>query len=94
MRYSKVVDGPLRVSRRVEHPTLDGGSVIQHLGVRESCTYRFYWITREDFQQELSVLEAMAEQGWVIDGDPAVTPVMEPLDLYNVVVRMHRLVPS
>lgn len=91
MRYSKLVDGPIRIPRTVEHPTLDGGAVIQKLGVKETVTYRYYWITKEELQAEL---DSLLEQAWVLDGEPSLTPVAPPLDLYNANVKLHRLVPS
>lgn len=91
MGYSKLVDGPVRTPRIVEHPTLDGGAVIQKLGVRETVTYRYYWITKEEFQAEL---DNLAEQDWVLDGEPSLTAVAPPLDLYNATIKLHRLVPN
>lgn len=91
MSYSKIVDGPIRIPRIVEHPTLDGGAVLQKLGVRETVTYRYYWIMKEELQAEL---DGLLGQDWVLDGEPSLTPVVPPLDLYNATVKLHRLVPN
>jgi hypothetical protein len=94
MPYSTVLDKPLKTARRAELPTIDGESVIQELGYSETKIYRFYWITTDELQDKIRELEAEAEEGWVIVGEVARTPIHEPLDLYNVLVNMRRLVST
>lgn len=90
MSYSKVSDKPLKLKRRSEFPTIDGGGVVQELGFIETKTYRYYWITTDELQAVIADLEAEAEDGWVIVNEPARTPIAEPLDLYNVQITMRR----
>jgi len=92
MAFSKVVDPVIRIPRQREHPLVDGTSTVQQLGYIERKTIRLYWITNEELQTEITALEAEADEGWVIDGEPGRTPVQDPLNLYNVVINMRRLV--
>lgn len=94
MSYSTVVDKPIKVARRTEHPTVDGESVIQELGYMETKVIRYFWIRTEEVQAEIERLEAEAVDGWVISGEVSRTPISEPLDLYNVTIAMRRLVAS
>jgi hypothetical protein len=94
MPYSTVLDKPLKTARRAEVPTIDGESVIQELGYSETKIYRFYWITTDELQDKIRELEAEAEEGWVIVGEVARTPIHEALDLYNAQVNMRRLVAT
>ena len=88
--YSKVVDYPLKQKKRSEHPTLDGSSIIQELGSLEEVVYRFYWIKTSELQAEIDVAESEAEDGWMIMGRVARTPIHEALDLYNAQLAMQR----
>jgi hypothetical protein len=92
MAYSVVRDLPFRVKRRVPIPTVDGNSVIQELGYLERQAYRFYWIRTSELQLEIEALEDLAGEGWIIAGEPSRTPIVEPLDLYNVSVTLERMV--
>lgn len=94
MRYSTVFDKPLKIKRRVEQPTIDGKSVVQELGYIERKTYRFFWITTAELQQEIQAKESEAYDGWVIVGDVGRTAIHEALDLYNAQINMQRYVSS
>jgi len=94
MAYSTVFDQPIKQKRRSEHPTIDGSVVIQELGYVETKIYRFYWIRTAELQDEIEAKEEEAADGWVIAGEPARTPICEPLDLYNAQIVMRRFVES
>lgn len=94
MGFSKVTDPVVRIPRQREHPLVDGESIIQQLGYLERKIIRLYWITNEELQTEIDLLETEADEGWIIDGEPARTPIQDPLNLYNVVINMKRLVAT
>jgi len=94
MGYSKVVDPVVKIPRQKEHPLVNGESVVQQLGYLERKIVRLYWITNAELQTEITAIEAEAGEGWVIDGEPGRTPVQDPLDLYNVVINMRRVVAT
>lgn len=94
MGYSKVIDPVLKIPRQSPHPLVDGDQIVQQLGYIERKVIRLFWITTAQLQTEIDALEADADDGWVIDGEPARTPIQDPLDLYNVVISMRRQVSS
>jgi hypothetical protein len=94
MGFSTVLDKPLKQKRRTERPILTGESIVQELGVVETKTYRFFWITTAELQAKIQELEQEAADGWVIVGDVSRTAVHDALDLYNASVTMHRYMTS
>ena len=86
----------IRTEVRSEQRTIDGGSVIQVLGYREVQSVLYDWIDTDDLQAQIEELEAMAADGWVIDGDPgtARTEIVQKLGIFRLQVNLHRFVSS
>lgn len=92
--YSVVLDKPLKQKRVAERPTVDGESVLQALGFRETKIYRFFWITTAELQDEIQRKEEETADGWIITGEIGRTPIHDALDLYNAVITMQRMVSA
>lgn len=92
MAYSKVTDPVVRMLRRSENILIEGDADIQDLNYIERKAIRIYWAINSEIQAEIVSAEAEVSNGWIIDGEISRTPVVEPLNLYNAVINMHRYV--
>ncbi len=94
MGYSKVIDPVVKIKRTNLVPLITGEGVVQELGYVERKMYRYFWITSAELQAEVdSIQTTEAEDGWVIEGEPARVPVHNVIvDLFNVEIILYRFV--
>ena len=94
--YSTVWLPVIRSEVRSEIRTIDGASVIQVLGYRYDQTVIYDWIDTDNLQDRVDFLQAMASEGWMLDTDPgrARAQIHPALDLFRVVIAMHRYSPT
>ena len=82
-----VVEGPeIKRERQGEHVLIDGSAEIQSLGYYTTRSRRLFWATESQVQTHVN---AVIGSGWVIDGNPSMTPINPPLDLYNAELTFH-----
>lgn len=83
-----VVEGPEIVwERQSEFVLVGGASEIQILGSFTSKTWKMFWATEQEVQDKIAEVQGA---GWVLDGDPSLTPIYQPLDCYNAEINAHK----
>lgn len=83
-----IVSGPeIKHKRQAEFVLVGGDSEVQDLGYLSTKQWRMFWATEAEVNaQIISILDS----GWVLDGEPNLTPIYPPLDLYNADVSAHK----
>lgn len=93
-----VVEGPeLKILRQVAVPIIDGGQVVQKLGYLVRKPWKMFWATESEIEAKISEIQGSAIPGsgpWVLEGDPSITPIYPPLDLYNVELNFIMYTPT
>ncbi len=88
MSMPSIVEGPEIVWKRQSEFVLVGGtSEIQILGNFTSKSWRMFWATAQEVQDKVAEIQG---GGWVLDGEPGLTPIYPPLDCYNATIRAHK----
>lgn len=83
-----IVEGPEIIGKRQSEFVLIGGtSTIQILGNFTSKVWKMFWAT--EAQVNAKVVE-IQNAGWVLDGEPGLTPIYPPLDIYNCEIKAHK----
>lgn len=83
-----VVESPEIVHKRqAEHVLVGGDAEVQDLGHYTSLATKMFWATEAEVNAK--IIE-MQDSGWVLDGEPSMTPIYPPLDLYNMETTAHR----
>lgn len=76
-----VVAGPvLKILRQNVVPLLDGSQVVQSLGYIWRGPIKMFWATAAEIEAKIVEIQAT---GFVLEGDPSITPIYPPLDLFN-----------
>lgn len=83
-----VVDGPeITYTRQAEHVCIGGTAEVQQLGMYTSKNYRMFWATEAEVNAKIVEI---VDDGWVLDGEPNLSPIYPPLDLYNCEIAAHK----
>lgn len=83
-----IVEGPeITHKRQAEFVLVGGTSTTQILGNFTSKGWRMFWAT--EAQANAKIVEVQ-NAGWVLEGEPSLTPIYPPLDLYNVEIKGHK----
>lgn len=93
MPYSVVWDVELVQPVQNHHPTIDGGANLQQVGNEGIAVLRVHWASTPQLQAIIdSVVPTYANSGWGLANKPNETrvPILEPLDLYNMVIAFKR----
>lgn len=82
------VDGPeIKRLRQAEHVFIGGSAEIQELGHFTSKSWRMFWATEAEVNTKITEIVG---SGWVLEGDPSISPIYPPLDLYNASIEAHK----
>lgn len=82
------VAGPeITYIRQAEFVLIGGSSEVQQLGTYTSKNYRMFWATEAEVNAKIVEI---IDDGWVLDGDPNLSPIYPPLDLYNAEIAAHK----
>lgn len=73
--------------RQSEFVLIGGNSETQILGNYTSKNWKMFWAT--ELQVNAKVVEIQAA-GWILDGEPGMTPIYPPLDCYNCEIHAHK----
>jgi len=83
-----ITDTPeIKTKRQAEHVLIGGDSEVQDLGYYTSKQSRMFWATEAEVNAQIVAIQAA---GWVLDGEPSLTPIYPPLDLFNVELSYHK----
>lgn len=83
-----IVEGPEIVWKRQSEFVLVGGtSEIQILGNFTSKTWKMFWATEQEVEDKVVEIQ---NAGWVLEGEPSLTPIYAPLDCYNAEISAHK----
>lgn len=83
-----IVEGPETTWKRQSEFVLIGGtSETQILGNFTSKVWKMFWASAAEVNAK--VLE-IQNDGWILDGEPGLTPIYPPLDIYNAELRVHK----
>ena len=77
----------IKTKRQAEHVLIGGGSEVQDLGYYTSKSWRMFWATEAEVNAQIVSIQAA---GWVLDGEPSLTPIYAPLDLFDASIEAHR----
>lgn len=83
-----VVAGPeISYTRQAEFVLVGGNSEVQELGEYTSKNWRMFWATEAEVNAQIV---SIINDGWVLDGEPNLSPIYPPLDLYNAEILAHK----
>lgn len=83
-----IVEGPeIKYKKQAEHVLIGGNSAVQDLGYYTSKSWRMFWATEDEANAQITSIET---GGWVLDGEPSLTPIYPPLDIYDVSITAHK----
>lgn len=83
-----VVDSPeIKYPRLAEFVFIGGSAETQHLGYRTSKSWRMFWATETEVNTKITEIIG---SGWVMEGEPSLSPIYPPLDLYNAELTAHK----
>ena len=83
-----ITDTPeIKHKRQAEHVLVGGGSTVQNLGYYTSKQWRMFWATEAEVNAQIVAIQAA---GWVLDGEPSLTPIYPPLDIFNAELSAHK----
>lgn len=83
-----IVEGPETTWKRQSEFVLVGGtSEIQILGKFTLKAWKMFWATEQQIENKVAEIQ---NAGWVLDGEPSLTPIYPPLDIYNCEIRVHK----
>lgn len=83
-----VVDSPeIKRLRQVEFVLVGGSAEIQELGYYTSKSWKMFWATEAEVNTKITEVTG---SGWVLEGDPSMSPIYPPLDLYNAEISAHK----
>lgn len=76
----------IKHKRQAEHVLIGGSAAIQDLGYYTTKSWRMFWATEDEISAQITEIIG---SGWVLDGEPSLTPIYETLDIYDCSITAH-----
>jgi hypothetical protein len=82
-----VASPEIKHKRQAEFVLIGGSAEVQDLGYFTSKTWSMFWATEAEVNNQITDIVG---SGWVLDGEPSLTPIYPTLDLYNAEISAHK----